>query len=184
MPRSPKLRRRAIIGLAGAAFLASASLAVAQIDPRPDGSPNEPQPMLKTYNCGPVTNSIVKTQNAPSSTSSVNFVQLPGAVTQVVVPDGQTRCVKVLFTVETACGLSAQPDLCYVQALDNGAPLDPNGGGFQAIASEDGSAEAAAYEWIGRLGEGVHNIRIERRVGNAATTSTYDDWTFDVEVSL
>ena len=52
------------------------------------------------------------------------------------------------------------------------------------MASEDGSAEAAAYEWVGRLGEGVHNIRIERRVGNAATTATDDDWTFDVEVSL
>jgi hypothetical protein len=177
-------RRKAIAGLAGVTFLASASLAVAQIDPRPDGSPNEPQPMVKTTYCGPVTNSIVKTQNAPTSTNSVNFVQLPGAVTQIVVPAGQTRCVKVLFTVETACGLSAQPDLCYVQALDGNVPLDPNGGGFQAIASEDGSAEAAAYEWIGRLDEGVHNIRIERRVGNAATVSTYDDWTFDVEVSL
>ena len=140
--------------------------------------------MLKTLACGPLTDSIIKTQNAPSTTNAVNFVQLPGAITPIVVPDGQTRCVKVLLTAETACGPSAQADFCYIRALDGTAPLDPNGGGFQAIASEDGSAEAAAYMWVGQLGEGVHNIRIERRVGNAATTSTYDDWTFDVEVSL
>jgi hypothetical protein len=50
--------------------------------------------------------------------------------------------------------------------------------------SEDGTASAHAYEWIKRVPEGNHNIRIERRVGNAATNFWTDDWTFDVSLSL
>ena len=87
-----------------------------------------------------------------------------------------------LFTAETACGPSAGPDLCFVQATIDGVPMDPDGLAFQAIQSEDGSAEGNAYEWIERVGEGQHVIAIERRVQNAATPFYTDDWTFDVEV--
>ena len=55
--------------------------------------------------------------------------------------------------------------------------MDPNGAGFQAMDSEDGTASAHALEWVERLGEGAHIIRIEQRVGNAATTFVKDDWT-------
>ena len=109
---------------------------------------------------------------------------LPGAATQVVVPDGQSRCIKVLLTAETACGITNAPDLCYVRALVDGVPMDPNGAGFQAMDSEDSTASAHAYEWIKRVGEGAHIIRIEQRVRNAATTFYKDDWTFDVSVYL
>ena len=62
--------------------------------------------------------------------------------------------------------------------------MDPDGAGFQAIDSEDGTASAHAYEWIKRVGDGPHIVRIERRVGNAATSFWADDWTFDVSLSL
>ena len=84
------------------------------------------------------------------------FQQLPGADTQVVVPDGQTRCVKVLLTAETACEITDAADFCYVRALVDGVPMDPNGAGFQTMVSEDGTAESGAYEWIKRVGEGPH----------------------------
>ena len=185
IPHPRRLRRKAIVGLAGVAFLASGTLAVAQIGGQPDGSPGgAQQPNLTTQRCGPLSENIIKTQNAPSVTNAVNFQQLPGAVTQVTIPPGAGRCVKVLFTAETACGLSGAADFCSIRALDGALPLDPNGGGFQAMDSEDGSAAAHAYEWVGHLDPGVHNIRIERRVANNATNFWTDDWTFDVEVHL
>jgi hypothetical protein len=62
--------------------------------------------------------------------------------------------------------------------------MDPDGGGFQALDSEDATASAHAYEWIKRVGPGVHNITIERRVGNANTVFRLDDYTSDLQVQL
>jgi hypothetical protein len=178
----------ALGGAAAAALAATASLAVAQVgfapDGTPPGAPPPPAPNLKVTNCGPSMNSIVRTQNAPSSTNMVAWTPLPGAATQVVVPDGQSRCVKVVLTAETACSGSAGPDYCYVQALADGMPMDPDGTNFQAIDSEDETASGHGYEWVTRVGEGAHIIRLERRVGNMATTSSWDDWTFDTQVYL
>lgn len=183
-----RLRRKAILGGATvlATLTATAALAVAQVGGGPDGTPpGDPPPSnLITTTCGPNQTSIVKTESSPSTTKSVNFVPLPGANTQIVVPDGQSRCVKVLLTAETACRKTGAADFCYVRALADGVPMDPNGAGFQAMDSEDGTASAHAFEWIERLGEGPHIIRIEQRVGNAATTFYKDDWTFDVSVYL
>ena len=172
-------------GLTAAALAATATLAFAQAGPKPDGGPPEPPPggnPVKVNTCGPSLTNIVRTNNVPSFTNATAFQVLPGAVTTVNVPDGASRCIKVLFTAETACGLTGGPDLCYVQATIDGAPMDPDGQAFQAIQSEDGSAEGNAYEWIERVGEGQHVIAIERRVQNAATPFYTDDWTFDVEV--
>jgi hypothetical protein len=178
-------RTHKIAALAAAAFLATGSYAAAQLPTNPDGSPPQDQPShLTTASCGAVVNSIVRTQSAPSTITSTTFTQLAGANVAISVPAGGSRCVKVLFTGESACGPSMAADYCYVRALDNNTELDPQGGGFQAFDSEDQTASAHAYEWIGRLGEGVHNIRLERRVGAPATPFTLDDWTFDVEVSV
>ena len=189
MPRPRTTRRMTLLGLGGAAatLAATAALAVAQVVPNPpDGSPPAPLPPSNviTTTCGPNQTSIVKTETSPSISNSVNWVPLNGAATQVVVPDGQSRCIKVVLTAETACEETGVPDFCYVRALVDGAPMDPNGAGFQTIDSESGTASARAYEWIKRVGEGPHIVRIERRVGNAATASWYDDWTFDVSLYL
>ena len=110
---------------------------------------------------------------------------MPGASLHFTVPAGQSRCVKLLFTAETACGLTAGPDFCYVRALIDAAPMDPDGAGFQAIDSEDGSAGAHAYEWVKRVGPGAHVDRA-RRPGCSppATPFWLDDWTFDVQQYL
>ena len=93
MPRFRTTRRKAIVGLGGAAALlaTSAAIAVGQVLPNPpDGSPPGAQPPsnLVTYTCGPEQTSIVKTESSPSGTTSEPFVPLPGANAQVVVPDG------------------------------------------------------------------------------------------------
>lgn len=185
-PRPRTTRRKVAIGLGGAAatLAATAGLALAQALPSPPdyGPPQAPGPNVVTTNCGPNLTSIVKTDASPTTESSVAFQQMPGAATQFVVPDNQTRCVKVLLTAETACQNGAPTDFCYVRALVDGVPMDPNGAGFEAMDSADDTASAHAYEWVKRVGDGPHVVRIERRVGNAATTFWTDDWTFDVSL--
>jgi hypothetical protein len=133
--------------------------------------------------CGPLINSIVRTENAPSFTSSVAFVNLPGAVVGITVPAGVSRCIKVLFTGEAACrGPTAVPDFCMIRALDNGVELNPQGAGAQVLLSEDPTENGHAYEWVRRIGPGNHTILIQRRVGNAATGFLLDDWTFDLQI--
>lgn len=183
----PALRKRRVWALGAlivTALVATASLAVAQVvQPQRDGNPNpENGSNLKTTVCGPSVGSTVQTQNRPNTTNEQGFHPLPGASVPLFVPPGVTRCVKVLFTAETACGASAAPDFCYVQALIDGQPMDPDGAGFQAIDSEDSTAAAHAFEWVKRVGPGNHQVTLERSVGNAATAFYIDDWTFDVQV--
>jgi hypothetical protein len=175
-----------LAAVAGTTLAATASLAGAQvIDLAPDGGPHDDAPpSVHTEVCGALTTDIVKTSNVPSTTNSMNFVQLPGAATVINVPGGQSRCVKVLFTAETACGPSAAVDYCYVEATIDGVQMDPQGNGVQALDSENATAGARAYEWVERVGPGNHLIQIQRRVGNAATSFYNDDWTFDAEVHL
>jgi hypothetical protein len=180
-------RRRRLLGAGAvgvAALAATASLALGQAaPPKPDGGPPEAAANPVVTNCGPNLGSTVITRNSPSTMNAVAFQPLPGASTVVNVPDGTSRCIKVLFTAETACGLSAAADFCYVQATINGAPMNPNGTGFMAADSEDGTASAHAYEWIKRVGPGNYVIAIQRRVLNAATLFYTDDWTMDVQIA-
>ena len=188
MPRPRTTRAKILAGLGGAAAVlgTTAALAAAQAIPNPPdgGPPVPPGPNVQTVACGPNQTSIVKTDASPTTTNVVAYTPLAGAATQIVVPDGQSRCVKVLLTAETACQGPLAADTCYVRALIDGAPMDPDGANFQEMDSEDGTASAHAYEWVKRVGDGNHIVRIERRVGNAATTFWTDDWTFDVSLFL
>jgi hypothetical protein len=177
-------RRKAMIGLGGAAaaVLATASLAVGQVVlTGPDGGPHKPS-SLRVQTCGANVGSTVRTQSGDSTTSATAFAPLPGATTTFTVPVEQTRCVKVLLTAESSCGPSVNVDYCYVQATLDGVPMDPNGGGFQALDSEDDTASAHAYEWVGHAGQGNHTVQIQQRVGNATTSFYIDDWTFDTQL--
>jgi hypothetical protein len=178
-----RFKTRRVAFLAAVALAVPATVAGAQaLDLNHDGSPPDLAGGVVTeVQCGPNTGSVVRTNNSIRSTSSVPWAQMPFThIDNVVVPDGPPRCIKVLFTAETSCTGFAGTDYCYVQALINGVPMDPNGANFQAIDSEDATASAHAYEWVKRVPPGVYDIEIERRVGNPATVFTHDDATIDV----
>jgi hypothetical protein len=180
------LRHKAVAGvLAVAALAATASLAAAQaVAPAPDGGPQLPDATapITTTQCGPMLGSTVTTHNGPRTTRDSAFNPLPGATGRFVVPAGQTRCVKLLFTAEAACGLTGGPDFCYVEAVIDGVPMNPDGNGFQALDSEHATAGARAYEWVKRVGPGPHTIGIRWRVLAAGTPFYVDDSTFDVQL--
>ncbi len=177
-----KSRRRRVAlsacGLLATAAVASASLAVAQSDTQPDRSTDAAAAAgLVTTSCGAQLSSTVRTESVGTVTSPTTFADLAGATTTVTVPAGTTRCIKVVFTAETVCAI----DACRVQALDNGVAMNPQGGGKQAIDSEHAGASGHGFEWVRRVGPGLHVIKIQQRVENAATQFAIDDWTFDVQ---
>jgi hypothetical protein len=139
--------------------------------------------VLNLTQCGPAINSQVRTENAPSTTNSVAFVLVPGAIAGFTVPAGTTRCVKVFFSAKAACrGPTAIIDQCFIRATINGVEMLPQGAGFQTFISEDPTENAHAYMWVRRLNPGNQVVRIERRVGNVNTFFLLDDWTFDVQI--
>ena len=167
--------------LSSNSFVASLILAAAVLVPT--SAAQADNRVLNLIGCGPAVNSVVRTENAPSVTNSVAFVDVPNAIQGFTVPAGVTRCVKVVFTGEAACrGPAAVTDFCFIRALLDGVEMLPQGGGFQVFLSEDPTANAHAYEWVRRVGGGNHIVRIQRRVGNAGTFFDLDDWTFDLQI--
>jgi hypothetical protein len=179
-----QFRKRFIALAAAGIVLSGAAVAAAQVaGPDNDGAPPvDNPPNVVSYDCGQVVDNLVKTQNQPVFTSNPANTAIPGAQFQITVPPEQTRCLKLLFTAESSCTGYAGDDFCYVRALVDGVPMDPDGQNFQALDSEDATASAHAYEWIKHVGPGVHNITILRRTGNANTVFRLDDYTSDLEV--
>jgi hypothetical protein len=178
------LRKKWIAGLAASLVLGGASIAAAQdvigADGGPPGAP--PGGNYTQQGCGAEQFNLVRTQSTPSVTSSTTFAGIPGTAFPFAVPANQSRCVKVLLTAETSCTDSNANDYCYVQALIDGVPMDPDGQGFQAIDSEDATASAHAYEWVARVGAGNHVLELEQRVRNNNTVLRLDDWTQDITI--
>jgi hypothetical protein len=179
------MSKKWIAGLATCLVLSGgASIAVAQAFTASDGGPPNAGGQYLQTACGAEQFNLVRTQSTPGVTSSVPWVNLPGTQYPFAVPDNASRCVKVLLTAETSCTGFAGDDYCYVQALIDGVPMDPDGANFQAIDSEDDTASAHAYEWIKRVGPGNHVLTIQQRVGNANTVLRTDDWTQDIQIKL
>ena len=132
-------------------------------------------------NCTTPVQSRFRTESSGLQTDSTSFSTVPGAVLQVIVPAGTTRCVKAVFTGEAGCRGPAGDAFCYIRAIADGAVMNPNGGSEQVFSSNDPSAESHAYTWINRLGPGTYNIAVQGRVENSATDFFLDDWTFEVE---
>lgn len=158
------------------AFSLLASAALAQ-NGSFDGSSGQTSAQRANVNvlCGAQTGNLIRTENASLTFGNTGFLTLPGSGVSVNVPAGTTRCVKVLFTAEAGA-----TNFCYVRAVDNGIPLNPDGGGFQVLVSRDSSANAHSALWVRRIGAGAHTISIQRRVDTGSCG--IDDWTVDVEV--
>jgi len=177
------MRNKLITTLAAGLVLAGGGVAVAQNVIGTDGGPPGAQPGgLTVTQCGQEALNVVRTQNAPAVTSAVAPVVIPGTAFPFAVPDNASRCVKVLLTAETSCTDSNANDYCYLQAEIDGQPMNPDGLGFMAIDSEDSTASAHAYEWVGRVGQGNHLLTITQRVGNNNTILRLDDWTQDITI--
>jgi hypothetical protein len=165
-----------LVLLAGTASVAGAQV----LDDDHDRGPLAGQ--VIDHPCGAEQANFVRTQSTQGTTNATVPVVFPNSLMTINVPDGASRCVKVLFTAETSCTGAAGLDYCRVQALIDGVPMDPDGAGFMTIDSEDATGDGHAFEWVKRVGEGPHTISITRAVGNAATTFTHDDWTMDVSL--
>lgn len=139
------------------------------------GGASAAQRVNLNVSCGAQTGNLVRTENAALTFSNTGFLTLPGSAVSVTVPAGQTRCVKVLFSAEAAA-----TSFCYVRAVDNGVPMSPDGGGFQALVSSDSSSNGHAFLWVRRITAGTHTIAVQRRVSSGSCN--IDDWTVDVEV--
>jgi hypothetical protein len=136
----------------------------------------------------------VRSETVPLATSSVVFVDLPGANTVGVVPAGTTRLFIARFAGESQCfGAGAAPvALCSLQIIATntvtGATVafDPAAGldyafDTNSLGAADDLWEGHAMERSKRLLPGTYRIRVQRAVTNPSTIFRLDDWHFSVE---
>ena len=127
IPHPRRLRRKAIVGLAGVAFLASGSLAVAQIAGQPDGSPGgAQQPNVTTLRCGPLSREHRQDRERAERDQRGQLPAAPGREH----PD--RRAARTRAVASRSCSpprplaASAAPhDLCYIRALDGAIRARP-----------------------------------------------------------
>jgi hypothetical protein len=118
------------------------------------------------------------------STTSTAYVDLAGSTETVVVPAGETARIYAVFSAESVCsGGGGNPRYCGVRILVDGNELSPAvGNDFAFDSTDNGDEGTASYEAhaITRnsdtLAAGNHQIKVQIRTTNAATTFRIDDW--------
>jgi hypothetical protein len=141
---------------------------------------------LKT-NCGAPIQSSAITQSEPVDFTNTSFKRVTGAVTNVIVPGGATRCVKVRFTVLAACAgdVGSEDVECFIRALANNVELEPALGGSQLLAARETTSvypELKSFHWVRRLEPGTHTVQVQVRRNNEGTAARLHYWTMDTEI--
>ena len=181
-----QFRKRFIALAAAGLVLGGGAVAGAQvIGPDNDGGPHvDNPPNVVSYDCGAVVDNLVKTQNQPVETNvpAVPGVAIPGRSSRSTCPAGAAALPEA--PVHGRDGLRPERGgrLLLRRGDHRRRQMDPRGGQFQAIDSEDATASAHAYEWVEHVGPGTHVIQIQRRVGAPTPSSALDDYTLDLEV--
>jgi hypothetical protein len=133
--------------------------------------------------CGPVIKSRVKTETAEFFTSSTSFVNVTGTQTAVVVPAGQTYCVKIRFSAVMQCSATASVDRCVIRVLAGASLADPALDVVVFAGEDGGNYGVRSFQWVKELGPGRHVVRAQAKVQNAVTMFNIRTWTLDVETT-
>jgi hypothetical protein len=140
------------------------------------------QATLLRTNCGAPIQSIALTQNAQFETTNSTFTRVTGAVANITVPAGTTRCVKVRFTAPAACFGPFGAE-CLIRALTNTVEMNPMLAGNQFLASpEDSSPQPNSYHWVSRLSPGAYSVQVQIRRNATATSAKLQYWAMDIEI--
>ena len=140
------------------------------------------QATLVRTTCGAPIQSFAITQNAQFETTNSAFTRVTGAATNITVPAGTTRCVKVRFTAPAACFGPFGAE-CFIRALTNTVEMNPMLAGNQFLASpEDSSSQPSSYHWVSRLGPGIYSVQVQIRRNTMATSAKLQYWTMDIEI--
>ncbi len=146
--------------------------------------------VIKTKTGKGVKATVAVTETAASTTSSLSFVNLPGATATITVASGTTAFLLARFSAESACyGGGAATDWCSVRMLVNGGfEFDPpSGADFAFDSPESGSEATPSYEShaieraFGPLNAGTYTVTLQRRVLDPDIVFHLDDWAFIVQ---
>jgi hypothetical protein len=139
---------------------------------------------------GSISKVRIKRGENATSTSSTNYVNIPGAKVKVKVPHGHQALFLMRFSAESACSDSATtPDYCSVRILVDGQQAKPATGFDFAFDSTDNGTESFA-SWESHsmdrslvVGGGRHKVKAQYGTTSSTTSFRVDDWSLTVESS-
>ena len=124
------------------------------------------------------------TETTLATTTSADWVNIPGMTTTINVPANQRALLIITFSAETVCypDLYSRSGVCYVRVLVDGTPSTPSevifDGTFETY--HDGpihlqaAAEVNSMQFVaGPLGSGTHTVTVQWLVIDAATDTIF-----------
>ena len=122
-----------------------------------------------------------------TTTSSVNFVDVPGAATTITIPAGTRAVLRARFVAESSCAGGA--GYCRVRILINGVEAQPAvGTDFAFDSTNNGNETSSSWEShaVERssaiiLPAGNYVVRVQQSTSSAGVTFRLDDWHLSVE---
>ena len=124
---------------------------------------------------------VVRNDNASSvDGSSKGYVNIPGAVADITVPNGEHALILGLFSAETTCYGGGKGGWCGARMTVDGVEMQP--GDDFALDSSDNNTETSG-SWEGHafqgssniLGPGTYTVRVQY-YSVAGTTMGVDDY--------
>jgi hypothetical protein len=136
---------------------------------------------------GTINQVISVTEQNALSTTSINYVNLPGATANISVAT-QNALIMARFSGESACsGGGAVANFCRVRILLNGIEMNPVVNLDFAFDSTNNGAESP-FSWEShsidrsrRVAPGNYVVQVQVSTTNVATTFRLDDWALTVE---
>jgi hypothetical protein len=125
-----------------------------------------------------------------TTTSSVNFVDVPGAATTINIPAGTRAVLRARFIAESACsGGGAVSNYCRIRILINNVEAQPAVGfDFAFDSTNNGNETSSSWEShaVERssatiLPAGNYVVKVQQSTSSAGVTFRLDDWHLSVE---
>ena len=140
---------------------------------------------VSKFRCGPVLSSTYRDDTKAFATGSTDYTAIPGALVNVTVPTGKTRCITVRFSAVASCSPTPGQDRCQIEANENdlhgGAVLTPQETNLDFV-SEDPSASAHSFIWVYIISSNAE-VSMSARVKKPGTLFVINTWTMEVQVS-
>src|SRR2546427_4540882 len=130
---------------------------------------------------GPISGVAVVSDTATVETSSLSWVDVPGASAIVTIPFGwSTGLVLARFSAAASCSFSVGGTLCSARVVVGGVEANPAGGMGHAFTQASDEGAMAIDRSLGSLPPGRYVVSAQLAVTDPSALFVVSDWSLTV----